>query len=96
MSRAPSSSEASKYPPTEFSLKYTKVNFRTSSHNLENINKMRDYFVKQRIFARQVNLLYFALDIQMQQTFMKECECHQMTLPSAHLSSACYEKQTHL
>merc|ERR1711962_1801178 len=25
MSRAPSSSEASKYPPTEFSLKYTKV-----------------------------------------------------------------------
>ena len=31
----------------------------------------------------------------MQQTFMKECECHQMTLLSAHLSSACYEKQTH-
>ena len=30
MSRAPSSSEASKYPPTEFSLKYTKVGFVAS------------------------------------------------------------------
>ena len=88
MSRAPSSSEASKYPPTEFSLKYTKVSFVTSGipSKYEKIIFLIKRSENSYLHLHFLHTLFFYSNAA--NVYMKEFVCHKMTLLSAHLSTA--------